>query len=113
MVTTVVTVTQTDGIKVQTRYKTVSSYVSAHVKPIPSGDFVSRVRRDDGLDSRDRVERRHTLGSPDLSGSALPIVFGGGNANSTGIVRTDIDTNTTTVTDQVGKQRRSITNALG
>lgn len=48
-----------------------------------------------------------------FAGAGLPTVFGGSNTNSTGIVRTDIDANTTTVTDQAGKQRRSVTNALG
>ncbi|MFN0140404.1 MAG: RHS repeat domain-containing protein [Pyrinomonadaceae bacterium] len=47
-----------------------------------------------------------------FSGAGLPAPWGS-NANSTGKVQTDIDANTTTVTDQAGKQRRSITNALG
>jgi len=48
-----------------------------------------------------------------FSGSALPVAFGGTNENSTGIVRTDIDANTTTVTDQAGKKRRTVNNVLG
>lgn len=48
-----------------------------------------------------------------FSGADLPSPFGGSNTNSTGIVKTTIDANTTTVEDQAGKKRRSITNALG
>ena len=48
-----------------------------------------------------------------FSGAGLPTAFGGSNTTSTGIVRTDIDANAVTVTDQAGKLRRSITNALG
>ncbi len=47
-----------------------------------------------------------------FSGSALPAPWGSNNS-STGMVQTDIDANATTVTDQAGKLRRSITNALG
>ena len=45
------------------------------------------------------------------SGTTVPTV--GSTTNSTGIVRTDIDANATTVTDQASKLRRSITNGLG
>ncbi|MBL1697743.1 hypothetical protein WAH59_20865, partial [Acinetobacter baumannii] len=48
-----------------------------------------------------------------FSGAALPAAFGGNNTNSTGIVRTDVDANRTLVTDQAGKRRISVSNALG
>jgi RHS repeat-associated protein len=48
-----------------------------------------------------------------FAGAGLPTVFGGSNTSSSGIVQTDIDANATTVTDQAGKVRRSITNGLG
>ena len=47
-----------------------------------------------------------------FSGTAQPPIIGT-NANWTGSVTTAYLTNTTTVTDQAGRQRRSITNALG
>ncbi len=47
------------------------------------------------------------------AGAALPAAFGGANTNSMGTVKTDVDANTTTVEDQAGKKRRSVTNALG
>jgi RHS repeat-associated protein len=47
-----------------------------------------------------------------FTGAALPAPWGT-NANSTGIVTTDIDADRTLVTDQAGKQRISRTNALG
>jgi RHS repeat-associated protein len=47
-----------------------------------------------------------------FSGASLPTPWGT-NANSTGVVATDIDADRTLVTDQAGKQRISKTNALG
>jgi RHS repeat-associated protein len=46
-----------------------------------------------------------------FSGAALPAPWGS-NANSTGVVATDIDANTTTSTDEAGKQRRTVEDAL-
>ena len=46
------------------------------------------------------------------AGGGLPAPWGG-NANLTGTVLSQSDNNTSTVTDQAGKQRRSITNGLG
>src|SRR5215207_4202321 len=56
-----------------------------------------------------------------FSGVGLPVAFGGSNSASTGTVKTSVDAaattsingSTTTVEDQAGKKRRSITNALG
>ena len=49
-----------------------------------------------------------------FSGSIQPPISGGiTSSNFTGRVLTDYSANTTTVTDQAGKQRRSIVNAIG
>ena len=48
----------------------------------------------------------------DILGRTLPSPWGT-NSSSTGVVSTVIDANATTVTDQAGKLRRSITNAVG
>jgi RHS repeat-associated protein len=52
-----------------------------------------------------------------FGGDALPAPFAtsGANTNSTGVVKTEIDSanSATTVTDQAGKLRRSITNSIG
>lgn len=48
-----------------------------------------------------------------FSGADVPATFGGSNMSSTGIVKSSVDANATTVEDQAGKLRRSITNALG
>ncbi len=47
-----------------------------------------------------------------FSGAPLPAPWGN-NSNSSGTVKTDVDTDRTLVTDQAGKQRISRTNSLG
>ena len=51
----------------------------------------------------------------DLCRRTLPYPFltSGYNTSSTGVVETDVASNTTTVTDQTGKVRRSATDSLG
>ncbi|HRI05068.1 MAG TPA: RHS repeat-associated core domain-containing protein [Pyrinomonadaceae bacterium] len=103
-----------DGIKVQTRYKTVSGY-TYQIKSNPY-----RATTSSGASGEDTMgwtrSKAHHLGKHSevetFSGSALPAPWGS-NSSSTGMVQTDIDANATTVTDQAGKLRRSITNALG
>ena len=105
---------ETDGIKVQTRYKTVSGYTYQ----LTSNPY--RANYSSGETDATMGWTLSTAWSSGIrsevqtfSGSGLPSAFGGSNSNSTGIVRTDIDANATTVTDQASKLRRSITNGLG
>ena len=105
---------ETDGIKVQTRYKTVSGYTyQLSSNPYRANFPANETDPTMGwtLSTAWSTGRRSEVQT--FSGGALPVAFGGSNQNSTGIIRTDIDANTTLVTDQAGKQRRSVTNALG
>ena len=105
---------ETDGIKVQTRYKTASGY-SYQLSSNPYRADYSYNETDETMgwtlstswSSGIRAETQS------FSGAGLPTALGGSNTNSTGIVRTDIDANRTLVTDQASKQRISKTNALG
>ena len=105
---------ETDGIKVQTRYKTILGYTyqltsnpfrasSATSETDPTMGWTLATAWSDG--KRSEIQT--------FSGAGLPSAFGGSNSNSTGIVRTDIDADRVLVTDQAGKQRISKTNALG
>jgi len=64
--------------------------------------------------SQSRNDGRHNEVET-FSGSALPkpFVVSGGNTATTGGVKTDTDANATTVMDQSGRLRRSITNGIG
>ncbi len=102
------------GIKVQTRYKTVAGYTyQLSSNPYRAATAVTETDPTMGwtLSTAWNTGRRSEVQT--FSGAGLPVAFGGTNENSTGIVRTDIDANRTLVTDQAGKQRRSVTNALG
>jgi len=102
------------GIKVETRYKTVDGYtyqlVSNPFRAATSSQAANEPTMGWTLSTAWSNGRRSEVET--FSGAALPVAFGGNNTNSTGIVRTDIEANATTVTDQAGKQRRSITNSL-
>ncbi|HRK52234.1 MAG TPA: RHS repeat protein, partial [Pyrinomonadaceae bacterium] len=105
---------ETDGIKVQTRYKTVAGYTyQLSSNPYRAATAVTETDPTMGwtLSTAWSTGRRSEVET--FSGSALPVAFGGSNQNSTGIARTDIDANRTLVTDQAGKSRISKTNALG
>lgn len=105
---------ETDGIKVQARYKTAAGYTyQLSSNPYRAATAVTETDPTMGwtLSTAWNTGRRSEVQT--FSGAGLPVVFGGSNENSTGIVRTDIDANRTLVTDQAGKQRRSVTNALG
>lgn len=105
---------ETDGIKVQTRYKTVSGF-TYQLTSNPYRASTSSAEIDatmgwtlsTGWSSGIRSEVQT------FAGAGLPTAFGGSNTTSTGIVRTDIDANRTLVTDQASKQRISKTSALG
>lgn len=111
------------GIKVETRYKAAGpctfdasktcsfqitsnpfrAATSSQASNEPTMGWTLAQTRSDGRYSQTQT----------FAGAALPAPFGGSNTNSTGIVRTAADANATTVEDQAGKLRRSITNALG
>ncbi|MGB2750838.1 MAG: RHS repeat-associated core domain-containing protein [Pyrinomonadaceae bacterium] len=109
---------ETDGIKVQTRYLTTYSSPNGYTYQLTSNPY--RASTSSGASGEDTMgwtrSKAHHLGKHSevetFSGSALPAPWGSNNS-STGMVQTDIDANATTVTDQAGKLRRSITNALG
>jgi|CXWL01.1.fsa_nt_gi RHS repeat-associated protein len=105
---------ETDGIKVETKYKIVSGYTyqltsnpfraaNSSSETDPTMGWTLATAWNNGIHSEVQT----------FSGAGLPMAFGGPNTNSTGIVSTDINANATTVTDQAGKLRRSITNGLG
>lgn len=108
------TSTPCPGIKVQTRYKTVSGYTyqltsnpyrasTSGADTDPTMGWTLSTAWSSGI--RSEVQT--------FAGAGLPTAFGGSNTTSTGIARTDIDAERTLVTDQAGKQRIRKTNALG
>ena len=107
-----------DGIKVQTRYSTTYSSPNGYTYQIASNPYrasTSSAASSEPTMGWTRSKAWHTGIKQEVetfSGSALPAPWGS-NTTSTGKTITDIDANATTVTDQAGKVRRSITNALG
>jgi len=104
---------ETAGIKVQTRYLfngsnsyTLSSNPYRTAYSSQESDVTMGWTRSKS-DNTGRVIEAQTFG-----GSGLPGPWGS-NTTSTGTVTTAYDANFTTVTDQAGKMRRSITNGLG
>lgn len=112
---------EADGIKVQTRYKYDNpttpassngtySLTSNPYRASTSAGASSEEGMGWTLSYADKTGKTSTLKT--YGGATLPAPFGA-NSNLTGTVTTEIDENTTTVTDQAGKLRRSVTNALG
>jgi RHS repeat-associated protein len=105
---------EADGIKVQTRYDTANPYSYA----VTSNPYRAATSTQAGGEAtmgwtRSKSWNTGRRGETEtFSGAALPAPWGS-NGNSTGIVVTETDANAAIVTDQAGKQRRSITNALG
>jgi RHS repeat-associated protein len=101
------------GLKVQTRYMTSGGYTyQLTSNPYRAGYSSSETDPTMGWTRSLSVNTGRHAETETFSGAALPAPWGG-NASSTGKVQTDIDANATTVTDQAGKQRRSISNGLG
>lgn len=114
---------ETDGIKVETRYSTgnPNSY-KVTSNPFRSDSATQAINEPTMGWTRSmgsNTGRRSEIET--FSGAALPTPWGN-NANSTGVVATDADAamlqsgkgaSVTVVTDQAGKKRRSLTNALG
>jgi RHS repeat-associated protein len=105
---------ETTGIKVQTRYSFSgsSSYrISSNPYRAPTSGAASAEPTMGWTRSKfDNGGRAIEVGS--FSGSSLPAPWGS-NSSSTGVVTTAYDANYTTVTDQAGKVRRSLMDALG
>ncbi len=105
---------ETDGIKVQTRYKTASGYTyQLASNPYRAATSSAETDATMGWTLSTSWSSGIRAETQSFSGAGLPTVFGGSNTTSTGIVRTDIDANATTVTDQASKVHRSITNGIG
>ena len=105
---------ETDGIKIQTRYKTASGYTyQLTSNPFRATNPASETDPTMGWTLSTAWSNGRRSEVQTFSGSGLPSAFGGSNTSSTGIVRTDIDANRTLVTDQAQKQRLSVSNALG
>ncbi len=102
------------GIKVQTRYETGNpdSY-SLSSNPYRAATATQATNEESmGWTRSKSINTGKHAETETFAGANLPAPWGT-NVNSTGKVQTDIDGNTTTVTDQALKQRRSVTNALG
>ena len=105
------------GIKVQTRYRIVPG------SPGLTCQLTSNPYRADISTNENQATMGWTLSATTsnglqssvttFSGTSLPTDCTYTGGNSTGTVTTSISGNATTVTDQAGKSRRSITNALG
>jgi RHS repeat-associated protein len=111
---------ETDGVKVQTRYKSdydSSSHVG-HSYQLTSNPYRASISSGAsgeptmGWTLSTALSTGHHSEVQTFSGVGLPAPWSA-NANSTGVVQTDTDSNATTVTDQTGKVRRSVTNGIG
>ena len=122
---------ETTGIKVQTRYvisnpcqpASTSTCLAANGSVLGSYQLVSnpyRATTSAGAGSettmgwaRSRQDKGgRTMVVETFSGASLPAPWGA-NSSSTGTVLTSYDANVTTVSDQAGKVRRSVTDGLG
>lgn len=117
---------ETDGIKVQTRYgfddptpadpsdpeNTRGSYtlVSSPFRAAATGVATEPTM---GWTLAFSSRNGRTSTATTFDGGDLPTAFGGANSRSTGTVLTELDADSTTVTDQSGRKRRSIVDALG
>jgi RHS repeat-associated protein len=105
---------ETHGIKVQTRYQTgnPNSYQLTS-NPYRAATATAATNEPTmGWTRSMSVNTGRHAETETFSGASLPAPWGS-NTTSTGKVLTDTEANATTVTDQAGKLRRSITNALG
>jgi YD repeat-containing protein len=108
---------ETDGIKVQTRYKTTSGYsyqLSSNPYRASTSANASSENTMGWTRSKAASDGKHSE-TETFSGATLPQLFvtSGYNTSSTGVVKSDKDADRVLVTDQAGKQRISKTNALG
>lgn len=107
---------ETAGIKVQTRYLIDSiNHLSYQLSSNPyRASTLSAASAETTMgwtrSKADQGGRLIEVGT--FTGDSLPAPWGN-NVNSTGVVTTVYDANTVTVTDQAGKSRKSVTDALG
>ncbi len=113
---------ETDGIKVQTRYK-----YDAPTNPASSNGSYSITTNPNRALTSAGASGEQSMGwtlsysnktgttstSTTYTGSGLPSAFGGSNSATTGTVTTGRDGDRSIVSDQAGKRRISKTNALG
>ena len=113
---------ETDGVKVQTRYRFDNptdpansngtyTLTSNPYRAAASGAATNEQTMGWTLGYTTKTGRHSEVET--FSGAGLPAAFGGTNTTTTGKVQTDADTDRTLVTDQTGKQRISQTNTLG
>ena len=105
---------ESDGIKVQTRYRTTSPYTYS-LTSNPYGAATSAGAASEQAMGWTRSKTWNTgrrSETESFSGTSVPAPWGS-NSSSTGVVVSESNAEASTVTDQAGKQRRSITNALG
>jgi RHS repeat-associated protein len=106
---------ESTGIKVQKRYRISSPYsytlTSNPYRAASSGAANQEETMGWTLSKTHNNGRSSEVES--FNGGALPQAWGGNNTASTGKVTTAIDANTTTVSDQAGKKRRSVIDGLG
>ena len=105
---------ESHGIKVQTRYETTNPY-SYSVSSNPYRASTSGGAGSEETMGWTRSKAWNTgrkSETESFSGASLPAPWGS-NSTSTGRVISESDADASTVTDQAGKKRRSLTNALG
>lgn len=102
---------ETDGIKVETKYK----YASGYTYQLTSNPYRTTSDATMGWTRTKAWSSGLESEVETFSGAAMPQPFltSGHNTSSTGKVNTQIDANAVTVTDQASKVRRSITDGLG
>ncbi|MGE3468657.1 MAG: hypothetical protein AB7J13_17200, partial [Pyrinomonadaceae bacterium] len=99
---------ETDGIKVETKYK----YASGYTYQLTSNPYRTTSDATMGWTRSKSWSSGLQSQVETFSGSSLPAPWGS-NSSTTGVVDTQIDANAVTVTDQASKVRRSITDGLG
>lgn len=110
-----------DGIKIQTRYLydnpenpafSNGTYVSTSNPYRAASSSAASTESTMGWTLSHRTKTGITTATKTYAGAALPAPWGS-NSLITGTTTTQIDSNTTTVTDQAGKLRRSVSDGLG
>ena len=110
---------ETAGVKVQTRYLTDSTtYSSYHLISNPyraATSSAAAVESTAGWTVTTSDKAGRTIRSETFGGAALPAPFAVStpNTNTSGAVLTSFDAEAATVTDQAGRQRRTLTDGLG
>jgi RHS repeat-associated protein len=109
---------ETGGIKVQTRYLQTTGPSGGFTYQLTSNPYRSAFSWQASSEETmgwTRSKAWHTGKRNEVetfSGAAMPMPWGAGTA-STGVVITEIEENATTTTDQAGRQKRALTNAVG